>query len=133
LESSPPSHAPDSHPDRRSFRRYALWFPVTLMATRTDAAEGGREVWAICRDASAGGLQLSSVSPLAVGTSVTARFRVSPNVATERAVEATIVRSESNDGDLMLAFPYRLGLRFGEPIPELPQELADQIGLEPSP
>ncbi|HVH40980.1 MAG TPA: PilZ domain-containing protein, partial [Labilithrix sp.] len=104
----------------RTFRRYSLWFPVTLKA-------GNREIWAICRDASAGGIHISSVFPLEIGTKVTARFRVSPNEKLERTVEAEVVRSDFNEGELMLAFPFRLGLRFAAAVPELSDELGDQI------
>jgi hypothetical protein len=114
-----PSYPPDSS-EKRTFRRFALWFPVTLTA-------GTQLIWAICRDASAGGIQVSSVLPLALGTKVAARFRISPKDALERNVEATVVRSDSNDGELMLAFPFRLGLRFVTALPELPTELDDQI------
>ena len=121
--SSPPgSVPPDSFPEKRGFRRYALWFPVTL---RTPDGE----VWAICRDASAGGFQISSATPLSVKTTLTARFRVAKS-STERVVEAQVVRSETNEGELMLAFPFRLGLRFTAPVPELPDELAEHVGLE---
>jgi hypothetical protein len=120
----PTSRPPDSFPEKRTFQRYALWFPVTLTTRDTNA-----EVWAICRDASAGGIQISSQTPVAVGTKVSARFRISRRDTKERAIDASIVRSETNDGELMLAFPFRLGLRFTSPVPELPEELADQVGI----
>lgn len=119
-ESSPP---PSSFSEKRSYQRYRLWFPVTL--TTED-----REIWAICRDASAGGIQVSSVLPLTRGTRVKARFRVSATDTRGRNVRAEIIRSESNDGELLLAFPFRLGLRFEHPLPELPEELAQHAGLE---
>jgi hypothetical protein len=115
-ESSMPPPSSEPFPEKRTFRRYALWFPVTLMAE-------GREVWAICRDASAGGFLVSSVMPLDEGTNVLAAFRVDPNGKADRTVKATVVRHTANDGDLVLAFPYRLGLRFDEPVPDLPADL----------
>jgi hypothetical protein len=121
-----PSNSPPSDsdfPEKRTFRRYALWFPVTLLPKQ----HGMAEVWAICRDASAGGILVSSVTLLPVGAELATRFRVAPHGVAERVVEATVVRSELNDGDLMLAFPFRLGLRFTSPVPELPEELARQM------
>jgi hypothetical protein len=107
------------------FQRYALWFPVTLVVGGTDA----RRIWSICRDASAGGIQVSSVTPLAVGTAVSAQFRVARDAELDRTVEAEVIRSEINDGELMLAFPFRIALRFLAAVPELPDELTN-VGLE---
>lgn len=121
-ESAPPPSS-GLFPEKRTFRRYSLWFPVTLLAE-------GREVWAICRDASAGGILVSSVMPLPAGTKVTAKFRVAPVGAEERTASAVVVRNTTNDGDLVLAFPYRLGLRFDQPLPELPQDLEQHAGSE---
>jgi hypothetical protein len=124
---SPLTEPPPSvdFPEKRSFRRYRLWFPVTLTAD-------GVAFGAICRDASGGGLLVSSVVPLAVGTKVRARFGVAP-AAPEHDVTAEVRRSESNEGELMLAFPFRLGLRFDNPIPELPDELGEHVGPEVQP
>jgi hypothetical protein len=113
---------PSSEAEKRLYQRYALWFPVTLVAN-------GHELWAICRDASAGGILVSSVLPLEVGTKVVAKFRVAPNAAEERAVRAEIVRNTANKGDLVLAFPYRLALRFAEPITALPDDLERYSGV----
>lgn len=124
---SPSSSPPDSFPEKRTFRRYALWFPVTLVPSSEDL--GRAEVWAICRDASAGGMLVSSATLVTVGTKVSARFRVAQHEK-ERVVDALVIRSESNDGELMLAFPFRIGLRFTTPILDLPDELAHQPGGE---
>lgn len=115
VESAPPPSS-GLFPEKRTFRRYSLWFPVTLLAD-------GREVWAICRDASAGGILVSSAAPLEPGTRVIATFRVAPEGAPERTASAVVVRSAINEGELVLAFPHRLGLRFDHPLPELPQDL----------
>lgn len=115
---------PEGLPDKRTFQRYTLWFPITLVP-QTDAPG---EVWAICRDASAGGILVSSAALVPVGTMIEARFRVAPHGVEERIVEAAVVRCEANDGELMLAFPFRLALRFTTPIPELPKELTAQLG-----
>jgi hypothetical protein len=103
--------------EKRNYRRYDVWFPVTL-----DVA--GLEVWAICRDASSAGVLISSVSAIAVGTVVSARFKVSREVERERTILASVVRSEVNADALVLAFPHRVALAFECPVPELVDELA---------
>ena len=105
--------------EKRIYERYPIWFPVTL-AVDAD----GREVWAICRDASPGGVLVSAAAPLDVGTKLVARFRVSPDIRTERAVHAKVVRQELTSDELMLAFPYRAALEFTETVPDLLSELA---------
>jgi hypothetical protein len=116
---------PDSFPEKRTFLRYALWFPVTLIVEGKDG-EADAEYWSICRDASPGGIQVSSLTLIPIGTVVSACFRVAPHGAPERSIEATVVRSETSDDELMLAFPFRLGLRFTTPVPELLDELERQ-------
>lgn len=131
MTSAPPAHpsrAPESFSEQRAFVRYALWFPVTL----TTPEHG--DVWAICRDASASGLLVSSIVAFPKGTLVEARFRVTPDPeSAERIAQAEVVRVEMNDGDLVLAFPHRLALRFVTAIAELPGELATRVGFEPTP
>jgi hypothetical protein len=117
------SRVPDSFHEQRGFTRYALWFPVRISVT--DAPELG----AICRDASASGILVSSPRALEKGVKVTLRFRVAREGAVNREVDAEVVRSSTNDDDLVLAFPYRLALRFASPIPELPDELASRVGV----
>jgi hypothetical protein len=116
----------DSFPEKRTFLRYPRWFPVTLTALgdRPDDDAAANPIGAICRDASAGGIQVSSLVPFDVGTKVEARFRISRRPdCPEHVAAASVVRSDTNDDELMLAFPFRLGLRFVTPIPELPEEL----------
>jgi hypothetical protein len=103
-----------------------VWFPVTLS---TDEGPVG----AICRDASAAGMQVSCRSPIAVGSNLQATFSITLAQGTSHVVNAHVVRSETNEGDLSLAFPFRLALRFLKPLPDLPQLLADQLGTEVSP
>jgi hypothetical protein len=38
--------------EKRSHNRYSLWFPVTIDAS-------SRQVWAVCKDVSAGGILIS--------------------------------------------------------------------------
>src|SRR5262249_12412945 len=117
------SDSPDSE-DRRAYRRYELWFPVTLKGFE-------REVWGICRDVSPGGLKLSTNVAIPVGAKVTAVFRVAPNEV-EHQVEGAVTRTWQNDHELMLAFPVRLAMEFTSPVPDLEPDLIRQSGA-PSP
>lgn len=104
--------------DQRKYHRFAIWFPITL-------AVGEREVWAICRDASSGGLLVSSETPLEVGTKVVARFKVSPRARSERVIASKVVRHESSStSELMQAFPHRAALEFEKPVYDLLDDLA---------
>ena len=127
--SKPPS---SSFPEKRNFVRYALWFPVTLcpVVSGDPARPARREVWAICRDASAGGMLVSAAAPLDAHQPVTARFRLAID-GEEHIAEGEVVRAEANDGELMLAFPFRVGLKFVPPLVDLPNELRERLGLGP--
>jgi hypothetical protein len=103
--------------EKRFYQRYKIWFPVTLHL-------GDKEVWAICRDASPGGVLLSAALPIEVGAHVKAYFKVTPKSKAERAIEAKVVRQEDSVGELMLAFPFRTALEFAQPVPDLLDELA---------
>jgi hypothetical protein len=103
--------------DKRSYQRFQIWFPITLVV-------GTREVWAICRDASSGGLLVSAESELDVGTKLVARFKVSPRARSERVLAATVVRHASSAGDLMSAFPHRTALELAKPVHALLDDLA---------
>lgn len=101
--------------ERRNYRRYAIWFPVTIEVAPT-------QVWGICRDASAGGVLVSSVSAIEIGARVVARFKVTPR-GPERALAATVVRELANRDELHLAFPHRIALEFECPADDLLDEL----------
>jgi hypothetical protein len=98
--------------EKRAFQRRGIWFPVTL-ETNTG------EVWAVARDAGAGGILISSAGALVVGTEVTVTFRMAPDDPTERKVKGKIVRFEPNRNDGGGAWPHRLAIAFDEPQPEL--------------
>lgn len=120
---------PDSFPEKRTFLRYPRWFPVTLTALgdRIDGEDAvtSAPIGAICRDASAGGILVSSLAPFSVGAKVEARFRVSRRPGTaEHVTAAMVVRSDTSGDEAVLAFPFRLALRFLTPLPELSAELA---------
>ena len=103
--------------DKRNYHRFAIWFPVTLVIET-------RQVWAICRDASSGGVLLSVESPVEVGTKLEARFKVSPRARIERALRAKVIRTEASVGELMQAFPYRAAIQFEKPVHDLLDDLA---------
>lgn len=102
--------------ERRAYRRYAIWFPVTLKTPTS-------EVWAICRDASVSGVLLSCVMPVEVGTRVEAVFKVTPDSDAERTISGRVVRQTSNKDELLLAFPHRVAVEFDAPVSELLEEL----------
>ncbi|MGO9836701.1 MAG: PilZ domain-containing protein [Polyangiaceae bacterium] len=92
--------------EKRSYDRYSLWFPVTL-----DGASG--RVWAVCKDASAGGILISGTQGLNVGDVVTVSFRVSPGEA-ERNLAGRIVRVEKPDDDPRAVWSHRMAIEFVE-------------------
>jgi hypothetical protein len=101
--------------ERRSHQRFSVWFPVTV-------EQSSERVWAICRDASGGGVLISATSPLTIGATVELKFRLS---ATEpdRIFPATVLRMLDNDDELLLAFPFRIALEFKERDDSFPDEL----------
>jgi PilZ domain len=98
--------------EKRAFQRRGIWFPVTLET-------GSTEVWAVARDAGAGGILISSAGALQVGTAVTVTFRVGPDDPTERRLPGTVVRFEPHRNDGGGAWPHRVAIEFAEPLPEL--------------
>lgn len=101
--------------ERRNYRRYAIWFPVTIHVESSD-------VWGICRDASPGGVLVSTVTAIEVGARVSATFRVRPD-GPERSLGANVVREVANRDELHLAFPHRVALEFDQPADDLLAEL----------
>jgi hypothetical protein len=94
--------------EQRDYVRYALWFPVTVEL-------GDLKIGTICRDASTGGVLLSSPVMVENGKGVNCRFRVSPADADELCLPGKIVRGERNADDLELVFPFRLAVGFEPP------------------
>jgi hypothetical protein len=108
--------------DRRSFRRYTVWFPVTLDAET-------RKVFAIARDASPKGILISATTPLEVGASVMVTFRVAPDDEQERQVVGRVVRIEPADEENPWGvWPHRMAVEFDEAIAgiEVPLEHASE-------
>lgn len=93
--------------DKRQHERHALWFPVTV-----DVATG--QVWAVCKDASAGGVLISGSQSLDVGEAVTVVFRVTPD-SPERRIAGRIVRVEPPDESPRAVWLHRMAIEFLEP------------------
>jgi hypothetical protein len=111
--------------EKRSYDRYTLWFPVTV-----DAAS--HQVWAVCKDVSAGGILISGSQGLAVGDVVTIIFRVSPEVE-ERRVSGRIVRVEAPDDSPRAIWSHRMAIEFLEPDATLQTTFARASSRPPPP
>jgi hypothetical protein len=94
--------------EKREYRRYEIFFPVTLRI-------GEEEIVGVCRDASAKGVLIAAATPVEPGASVVARFRTTTDLRDERTLEARVVRQELSGEELQLAFPYLIALEFAEP------------------
>ncbi len=98
--------------ERRIHERYAVWFPVQVVAA-------GEESTAVTFDASKGGIRVSSAVRLEVGTEVTLTFRVPPDSPDTRQVSGRIIRVEANTDDPDGFWRHRLAIEFKDLIPEL--------------
>jgi hypothetical protein len=97
--------------EKRSYSRYSLWFPVTIDSDT-------HQVWAVCKDVSAGGILISGSTELKVGDPVTVSFRVTPQTD-ERKLSGRIVRVDPRDDDPRTVWPHRMAIEFLEPDPTL--------------
>jgi len=97
--------------ERRNSTRYAIWFPVTL-------ERDGTAAWAICNDASVGGVLISSATKIEIGAEVIVTFRVAPDEP-ERRVSGRVVRFDGEAEDPRSVFPYRVAVEFKEETREL--------------
>jgi hypothetical protein len=111
-------------PNKRQHERHALWFPVTV-----DAATG--QVWAVCKDASAGGVLISGSQSLAVGERVTVVFRITPDEP-ERRIAGRIVRVEPPDNHPRAIWVHRMAIEFLDPDTTL-TALFERASLLPPP
>jgi hypothetical protein len=93
--------------EKRSYSRYALWFPVTIDSP-------ANQVWAVCNDVSAAGILISGSTALKVGDAVTVSFRVSQD-SPERKLAGRIVRVEARDEDPRSVWAHRMAIEFVEP------------------
>lgn len=110
--------------EKRAYNRYKMLFPVTLRV-------GDEDVVGVCRDASPKGVLVAASTPVEPGATVTARFRVSPDIRDERTIEARVVRQELSEGELELAFPYCIALEFKEAVPDLLDDLEARSSRAP--
>lgn len=104
------------HEEKREYRRYKIFFPVTLRI-------GDEEIVGVCRDASVGGVLIAASTPVEPGANVIARFRTSTDLRDERTIEAKVVRQELSGEEMQLAFPYCIALEFEAPAPDLLEDL----------
>jgi hypothetical protein len=111
--------------EKRAYSRYSLWFPVTIEA---DASR----VWAVCRDASAGGILISGSDSLSVGDQVIVNFRTSADDTADVRIAGHIVRVDPPDEDPRSVWPHRMAIEFAEPVPEL-ERLFKRASSRPPP
>jgi hypothetical protein len=114
--------------EKRSFGRYALWFPVTIDLSANKA----RRVWAVCKDVSAGGILISGTDELEVGDVVTVSFRVEPDAA-ERRLSGRIVRVDPPDENPRSVWTHRMAIEFLEPDATLQSSFERASSLPPPP
>lgn len=100
-----------------------LWFPVDV--TTGDA----QKTLAVAKDASQSGIAISSPVGVVKGARVTLTFRVPPDSGPERTISGTVARHEHNPDDPNGMWPFRIGIEFDEPIPEL-EHLLSQGGAK---
>lgn len=94
--------------EKRTYSRYSLWFPVTV-----DGAT--RQMWAVCKDVSAGGIMISGTDRIAIGEVVTLSFRVTPD-GEERRLTGRIVRIDvTADSGPRSVWTHRMAIEFLEP------------------
>ena len=111
--------------EKRSYSRYALWFPVTIDSS-------SRQVWAVCNDVSAGGILISGSAQLNVGDVVSVSFRVSPD-GPDRKLSGRIVRVEPRDDDPRTVWPHRMAIEFIEKDATLQSIFAPASTRPPAP
>jgi hypothetical protein len=111
--------------EKRLHARYTLWFPVTVDADSS-------KVWAVCRDASAGGILVTGSAELRVGEVVTLSFRVSAE-AEERKLSGRIVRVERSDDNPRIVWPFKIAIEFLEPDATLQTNFARASSRPPPP
>lgn len=99
--------------DRRGEDRHVAWFPIRL-----DAEDLGQGL-AIAKDVSASGIGIASTFRYAVGAPVVLTLHLDPETGEAREVTGTIVRMMANDEDPEGMWPYKIGIEFDDPDPDL--------------
>ena len=106
--------------ERRGHLRHMLWFPVQIDGDDLGVTVG------VCKDISVKGLLVDTQARLAVGAPVKLTFRIATSQPLQE-VDATIVRAgRATSGP----WPYRIGLEFDEPRPELAHGLHVEARLQ---
>ena len=104
--------------ESRAYPRYRVWLPVQLTG---DTLEGAL---AVSKDASEGGMFLSSSEPLTLGATIQVSFTVlEAGEPRTHETSAEITRMERNLDDPHGVWPYRIALRFHTPMPGLAEAL----------
>ena len=80
---------------------------------------------AVSKDASEGGMLMSAVEALEVGTKVSLTFTVPGDTPVDHRVEGTITRISPNTDDPHGAWPYRVAVKFDMTLPGLADSLAE--------
>jgi hypothetical protein len=111
--------------EKRSYGRFALWFPVTIDLD-------SRRVWAVCKDVSASGILVSSSGALQVGEVVAVTFRVSAE-GPDKQLAGRIVRVEPPDDNPRAVWVHRAAIEFLEPDASLQTVFADTSSRPPPP
>jgi hypothetical protein len=102
--------------ERREHRRSRFWLPV-----KVDGLPAG---FAVSHDASDNGLLLVCAATLDIGAAVRLTLRVPPGGSVEVSVSAKVVRVAANDEDPDGIWPYKMAVRFDEPVDKLEAYLA---------
>jgi hypothetical protein len=87
-----------------------VWLPVRLTSDTVEASI------AVSKDASEGGMLMSSVDALEVGSKVSLLFTVPGDEPVDHRVEGVITRITPNTDDPHGAWPYRVAVKFDEQV-----------------
>jgi len=103
--------------ERREHRRRRFWLPVQVDGLPTG--------FAVSHDASDNGLLLVCSETPEVGSAVRVTLLIPPGGSVEVTVSATVVRVTKNDEDPDGLWPYKMAVRFDEPVEKLEAYLAE--------
>jgi hypothetical protein len=111
--------------EKREYARHQIWFPVTVEAEH-------KKLLAVCRDASPGGLMISSAATIEVGAKVKATFRVTPE-SKEHVIAGSILRIETNRDDPQGMWPHRIAIEFDAVVADIEPILQQRGSQSPPP
>ena len=107
--------------ERREHRRRRFWLPVQVDGLPTG--------FAVSHDASDNGLLLVCSGTPEVGSTVRVTLLIPPGGNVEVTVSAIVVRVTENDEDPEGLWPYKMAVRFNEPVEKLEAYLAQLRNL----